>query len=58
MFFMSILLGNVSSFILLCLINSPIDVDEDEAIEEAIGRSLLEESVQSLQDSRYTCLHF
>ncbi|XP_039664334.1 uncharacterized protein LOC120563900 [Perca fluviatilis] len=34
----------------------PIDVEEDEAIEEAIRRSLLEESVQSLQDSRYTRL--
>ncbi|XP_035852933.1 G2/M phase-specific E3 ubiquitin-protein ligase-like [Sander lucioperca] len=30
----------------------PIDVEEDEAIEEAIRRSLLEESVQSLRDSR------
>ncbi|XP_028429629.1 uncharacterized protein LOC114552777 [Perca flavescens] len=30
----------------------PIDVEEDEAIEEAIRCSLLEESVQSLQDSR------
>ena len=41
------------------LINSPIDIEEDEAIEEAIRRSLLEESVQPLQDSRYTCFaHF
>ncbi|KAL1023290.1 hypothetical protein UPYG_G00038760 [Umbra pygmaea] len=31
----------------------PIDVEEDEAIDEAIRRSLLEESVQSLQDSRF-----
>ncbi|KAK0150726.1 Zinc finger MYM-type protein 1 [Merluccius polli] len=31
----------------------PIDIEEDEAIEEAIRRSLLEESVQSLQDSRF-----
>ncbi|XP_059905314.1 uncharacterized protein LOC132455468 [Gadus macrocephalus] len=31
----------------------PIDIEEDEAIEEAIRRSLLEESVQALQDSRF-----
>ncbi|CAL8347016.1 unnamed protein product [Gadus morhua 'NCC'] len=31
----------------------PIDIEEDEAIEEAIRRSLLEESVQPLQDSRF-----
>ncbi|XP_063732504.1 uncharacterized protein LOC134859748 [Eleginops maclovinus] len=31
----------------------PIDIEEDEAFEEAIRCSLLEESVQSLQDSRF-----
>ncbi|XP_056438179.1 G2/M phase-specific E3 ubiquitin-protein ligase-like isoform X2 [Gadus chalcogrammus] len=31
----------------------PIDIEEDEAIEEAIRRSLLEESVQPSQDSRF-----
>ncbi|KAK0138681.1 G2/M phase-specific E3 ubiquitin-protein ligase [Merluccius polli] len=31
----------------------PTDIEEDEEIEEAIRRSLLEESVQSLQDSRF-----
>lgn len=41
----------------VCLISSPIDVEEDEAIEEAIRRNLSEESVQSsLQNSRYTCI--
>lgn len=44
-----VLLGNVSSFILLCQIFTAIDVEEDDAIEEAIRCSLLEESVQSSQ---------
>ena len=44
-------------FLYFCiLIASPVDFDEDEAIEEAVRRSLLEESVQSSQHSRYTCL--
>lgn len=33
------LLKNVPSSILLCLISSPIDVEEDEAIDEAIKQS-------------------
>lgn len=32
----------------------PIDVDEDDAIEEAIRQSLVKEPEQSLQDSTYT----
>lgn len=32
---------------------SPVNLEEDEAIEEAIRLSLLEEAVQPLHDSRY-----
>ncbi|KAL7376812.1 hypothetical protein ABVT39_016296 [Epinephelus coioides] len=40
-------------YILLCGISSLIDAEEDDAIEEAIRRSLSEEPVQSFQDSRF-----
>lgn len=44
-------------YILLCGISSLIDAEEDDAIEEAIRRSLSEEPVQSFQDSRYICIN-
>lgn len=43
-------------YILLCGLSSLIDAEEDDAIEEAIRRSLSEEPVQSFQDSRYICI--
>lgn len=39
--------------LILSCVCSPIDF-EDEALEEVIRRSLMEEVVQSLKDSRYT----
>lgn len=53
LFFNVTLLKEIFVILLFRLNFRPIDLEEEEAVEEAIRRSLEEESVQSLQESRY-----